>query len=265
VLETARILSQYQLQYTITYALWDEEEIGLIGSRHYAEQAAQTGEQIVGVINLDMIGWDGNNDGLMDIHTRNVGQSVALANFGDSLNTIYNLGLAPVIYNPGTTASDHSSFWNRGFSAILYSEAYYGNDFNPYYHSSSDRISRFNLTFFHNMSRLVSATMAALVGQYIPTVVDYETPVTSSFILQQNYPNPFNNSTQIEYSVQEPGEINLAIFNSLGEKIMTLKSGYHTTGNYKEVLQTNDFPSGIYYYVLSGNDIKLSRKMILIR
>ncbi len=265
VIEVARILSQYQLENTVAYALWDEEELGLIGSRNYAQQASASGEQIAGVINLDMIGWDGNNDGLMDIHTRNVGQSAALANFGDSLNTLYNLGLAPVIYNPGTTASDHASFWTEGFTAIGYSESYYGGDFNPYYHSSSDRISRFNLTYFHNISKLVSATMAALAGEYVPTLVDIEEQVALSYDLKQNYPNPFNNSTRIEYTVQSPAEIELAVYNSLGEKMLTLKQGYHTPGNYHVLLNADQFPSGIYYYVLSGKDMTLSRKMILIR
>ena len=39
VLEAARILSNYQLDYTLIYALWDEEEIGLYGSAYYANQA----------------------------------------------------------------------------------------------------------------------------------------------------------------------------------------------------------------------------------
>ena len=55
VLEAARILHNYQFQYTIVYALWDEEEQGLIGSAYYANQAFAAGDSILGVINLDMI------------------------------------------------------------------------------------------------------------------------------------------------------------------------------------------------------------------
>ena len=40
VLEAARILSKYKTDYTIIYALWDNEEIGLRGSAYYAQQAS---------------------------------------------------------------------------------------------------------------------------------------------------------------------------------------------------------------------------------
>ncbi|MBU1298461.1 MAG: M20/M25/M40 family metallo-hydrolase [Bacteroidetes bacterium] len=69
VLEAARILSNYQFDYTIIYALWDEEEYGGIGSRYFAASANSNNMDIQGVLNFEMGGWDSNNDGLMDIHT----------------------------------------------------------------------------------------------------------------------------------------------------------------------------------------------------
>ena len=72
VIEAARIFSQYDFPFTIIYALWDEEEQGLIGSEYYATQAANAGDSILGVINLDMIGYDGNGDGNADVHNSSV-------------------------------------------------------------------------------------------------------------------------------------------------------------------------------------------------
>jgi hypothetical protein len=268
VLEAARILSQYNLGYTLIYALWDEEEQGLIGSHFYATQAAASHQQILGVLNLDMLGWDGNNDGLMDIHTRNVAQSIILADLADSLNTVYSLGLNPVIYNPGTTASDHASFWNQGYSAILCSEAYYGSDFNPYYHSSNDRLFRFNQTYFHSMARLTSAIISTLVDVIvIPLVyVEKDEFLPQSFILAQNYPNPFNSSTTIEYTLPTAREIDLSLYNMLGEKVSTLSHGFEEAGTHSVNLNSDDFSSGIYLYVLrDGANIRLSRKMIILK
>ncbi len=51
VMEAARILHNYEFPYTIVYALWDQEEIGLIGSSYYAQQAASNNDQILGVLN----------------------------------------------------------------------------------------------------------------------------------------------------------------------------------------------------------------------
>ncbi len=80
VIEAARILSKYDFKYTLIYALWDEEEIGLVGSNYYASQASSNQDEIQGVLNMDMLAWDGNNDGLLDIHTQNAGNSNDIAN-----------------------------------------------------------------------------------------------------------------------------------------------------------------------------------------
>jgi len=163
VLEAARILSQYDFKYTLIYAFWDEEEIGHIGSHYYASQARAENTDIQGVLNMDMLGWDSDEDRLFDIHTRNIASSNSIGNLLIIINSLYNLTLSPVIYNPGTWQSDHSSFWDYNYSAVLLIEAYYGGDLNPYYHSSSDRIDKFDLTYFHSLSKLSIGTISSLV------------------------------------------------------------------------------------------------------
>ena len=147
VLESARLLSNYQSNYNIIYAFWDDEESGLQGSKHYANQARQNNKNIIGVLNLEMFGWDSDNYNLIDIHTDNIANSVYLASLLDSINTIYEIGLLTKIYNPGATA-DQASFWANNYSAVVFSEAYWGGDFNPYYHTDEDRIDKFNFEYF---------------------------------------------------------------------------------------------------------------------
>ncbi len=160
VIEAARILSNYSFPYTIVYALWDEEEQGLVGSKYYATQAANAGDSILGVINLDMIAYDGNNDGKFDIHTRSVGSSLQLKDEILDVNATYNIGLTSIIKNPGSTYSDHSSFWNKGYGAILLIED--NNDFHPYYHTVNDKIQFFNVPYFANLSKLAIGTFAKI-------------------------------------------------------------------------------------------------------
>ncbi len=164
VLEAARIFSQYQSDYTIIYALWDEEEQGLVGSAYYALQAYNSGDSIKGVINMDMIAWDSNNDNVAEIHTSSVANSIQLKNQMVSVNTDYNLGANLSIINPGTGASDHASFWNRGYGAILLIENYYGGDFNAYYHTINDLLQHFNLNYYLKLSRLTLGTAATLAN-----------------------------------------------------------------------------------------------------
>lgn len=162
VLEAARIFTQYNSDYTIIYALWDEEEQGLLGSSYYAQQAANAGDSIVGVINMDMIAYDSDNDSVGEIHIRNYGNSNSLKDIMVQVNTTYNIGVTPSIINPGTTASDQASFWNNGYGALLLIEEYYGGDFNAYYHSVNDLITHFNQPYYQKMSRLSLGTVATL-------------------------------------------------------------------------------------------------------
>jgi hypothetical protein len=160
VLEAARILSQFLAEYTIVYALWDEEEQGLVGSYYYAQQAYANGDSIMGVVNMDMIAWDSNNSSIADLHTRSVGTSLALKDKMVEVNNLYNLGLTLDIKNPGSTYSDHASFWQFNYGAILLIED--GSDFNNYYHTVNDLIIHFNQPYFLKMSKTSIGTIAAL-------------------------------------------------------------------------------------------------------
>ena len=266
VLETARILSQIQTPYTIIYALWDEEEIGLVGSAYYAQQAAQAGENIIAVVNLEMLGWDSNNDGLMDIHTGPVANSIQLANLVDDLQNIYTLGLSPVIYNPGTPFSDHRSFWDQGYTAIVFSQAfYYGIDLNPYYHTSNDRIIHFNMDYFYAMAKLAVASVAHLAHfNMVLDITPDQPPIPEDLLLAQNYPNPFNPTTTIVFDLPSSGYTSLAIYNILGENVATLVASQLAAGKHQYVWNASSLPSGLYFYrLVAGKSVQV-RKMILI-
>ena len=265
VLEAARILSNYQLDYTLIYALWDEEEIGLFGSSYYASHAFSNNDNILGVLDLEMSGWDSDDDGLLDIHTNNIANSVSLANLVFNIVSLYSLPLAPVIYNPGTTASDHSSFWNKGYSAIVFSEAYYGGDFNPYYHTSGDRIDKFNLPYFHEMVKLGVGSISSLVDVNPPVSVEDEKlniPLTFNI---QNYPNPFNNSTIIRYELPDDEYIIVNVFNSIGEKVGELVNDFQEAGYYEIPFKADNLPSGVYIVTLTSSATMINSKMILLK
>jgi hypothetical protein len=161
VIEAARIFSNYSFPFTIIYALWDEEEQGLVGSAYYANQAANAGDSIIAVLNMDMIAWDSNNDSVAEIHVRPIANSMMLKDKMVEVNSTYNIGVNLNIINPGLTASDHASFWTKGYSAILLIEQYYG-DFNAYYHTVNDKLQYFNLPYFHKLSKLTIGTLATL-------------------------------------------------------------------------------------------------------
>ncbi|MCS6844059.1 MAG: M20/M25/M40 family metallo-hydrolase [Caldilineales bacterium] len=160
----ADILSQYQWDCTLRFVFWTGEEQGLIGSDAYARRASQRNENILGVINLDMIGW--NTPGSppdIDLHANaNLPATLDLADLFADVIAAYGLDLIPQIVPDGTGASDHASFWSRGYTAILGIEDYRGspNDFNPYYHTSNDQLSRLDMAYFTDFVRAAVAATA---------------------------------------------------------------------------------------------------------
>lgn len=191
VLEIARILSEQCLENTIIYALWDEEEIGLRGSAHYADIAAANGDNILGVLNMDMIGYDGNNPGTpgdnnFDIDYRNIAGSAAMKDDIVLVSNTYSFDLNVVEVNPGTTFSDHASFWFAGngttdaFSAVLVGENWENNDETPFYHTSEDRASTLDFQYFNEIVKLVTAYMATKGGL---VAVDNTVTVTATSLM----------------------------------------------------------------------------------
>lgn len=163
VLEAARILSRHPFAHTLRFIHFAGEEQGLIGSAHYAAQAAQRGDVIVGVINLDMIAYESlpPNDHIVEIHAGTNPASIALADALISSIGRYGLLLRPEkIIQDATGRSDHASFWNYGYPAILCIEDF--QDFNPYYHSTNDTLSRLQTQMMVEFTRACIATLAKL-------------------------------------------------------------------------------------------------------
>jgi hypothetical protein len=68
-----------------------------------------------------------------------------------------------------------------------------------------------------------------------------------SGILSQNYPNPFNASTNIKYSVTTSGFVELRIFNTFGEEVVTLANQELSAGNYKVEWNAQNCLSGVFF------------------
>jgi len=263
VIEAARILTKYQTSYSILYALWDREEQGLLGSAAYSNLASALGDSILGVINLDMIAWDSNDDMIMDIHTSSTGNSLELSDTVRFVNTTYNIGLTPVVKNPGSTASDHASFWANNYGAILLIESF--ADFNLYYHKTSDLLSAFNNTFFYKMSKLAIGTLAVLADVQSPNGVVTSSQVPPDYILNQNYPNPFNPTTIIRYHLPTSSHVSLEVFDVLGRQVITLIDKTQSSGEYSVMWNASDCTNGVYICRFKAGNFYSTRKMILMK
>ena len=161
VMLAAKILNQYDFGCTLRFVNFGAEEYGLIGSKDYAQKAYCSGEDIQGVINLDMIAWNtpGSSPN-MDLHALSSipGSNQLAITFQDVVSE-YNLDLIPELADPVTTRSDHASFWRYEVPAILVSEDW--EDFNPHYHTSDDDLESLqDIDYFTSMIKASLGTLA---------------------------------------------------------------------------------------------------------
>jgi hypothetical protein len=89
--------------------------------------------------------------------------------------------------------------------------------------------------------------------------------IPAKFELSQNYPNPFNPTTIINYELQITNDVELTIYNVLGEKVKTLVSENQAVGSHSIEWDASDLASGIYYYELRTSDFRDVKKMVLMK
>ncbi len=120
-----------------------------------------------------------------------------------------------------TDISDSGNFYTQGFS-------YEGYGHKP----------------LEVVRSLLASELPVQVGKNSPTI-------PKRFILYQNYPNPFNNSTMINYQLPMSSEVELSIYNTLGQKVATLISEKQQAGSYRVEWDASKAASGVYLYRLS--------------
>ncbi|WP_299117731.1 M28 family peptidase [uncultured Winogradskyella sp.] len=252
VLEIARVLSQYETENTIVYALWDQEEIGLRGSNFYAEEASANGDNIVAVVNMDMMGYQNQiaNDNNFDIDLRNIGTSVQIKDDLLVLQPTYAPNLVPLVVNPGTPASDHKPFWDEGYGAVLVGESWQTGDQTPFYHSSNDRLSTIDMPYYHEMVKLVAAYTAtkAEIVRLLSTdsFTDNELKI---------FPNPVKSVLNIDTTLNT--DFDLEFFDVKGKLIKQVKTDVNTSS-----IDLSAFSSGVYFLEIKSNEKSRTFKFV---
>jgi hypothetical protein len=136
------------------------EEQGLWGSYTYSDIVAKENRALMGLIQVDMIGWCAKPGNRVDIHdevNRNGSHFIttalvrAVKRYGLNLNPVdtHNRALA--------NRSDQAGFLDHGYAAVLVSEEFSDDGFNPNYHSLGDRVRTLNLPFMVEVVRMIIA------------------------------------------------------------------------------------------------------------
>jgi hypothetical protein len=116
-----------------------------------------------------------------------------------------------------------------------------------------------------------AASFTLLVGTKEALAEDLAGVVPETFALDQNYPNPFNPSTAIPLALPVRSNVELKVYNILGQEVKTLHTGVLEAGRHVFVWDGANslghaVASGVYISRLTSSDgVHLGRKMMLIR
>ena len=157
-IEAARILANVDLDYTVKFACWTAEEIGLLGSWDYADKARARDEKIGLYINFDMIGNLDVSDPLRDI---GIGRNPASQVYADLMADMARqyTTLVPHQFN-AHGGSDHYPFMQNDYGIVYGAEG----DFSPHWHRYTDTIDNMDIPYMSEVVKMGLATLVTVAG-----------------------------------------------------------------------------------------------------
>ncbi len=113
----------------------------------------------------------------------------------------------------------------------------------------------------------ITLIYAEINGQSFGNPVSVRQPTVENidFRLYQNFPNPFNPSTTIQYELSVSADVQLSLYNFLGQKVKTIFEGFQTAGLHRIEFQARDLSSGVYIYEIKSGRLIEQKKLLLLR
>ena len=183
LMHVARQVRGMMLSRPIRFIAFNLEEENLLGSSAYVSFLKENRETIHGAIILECVGYASHQQ---DSQKTPPGLPISIPTTGDFIGVIGNersqaltgfvvqamkshLPTVPLVVPgngellPDTRRSDHTSFWEQGFPAVMLTDT--ANFRNPHYHQPTDTLDTLNLDFLASVAEGVTATAITLATQ----------------------------------------------------------------------------------------------------
>ena len=268
-LEAARVMKDFNFENTIRFIGFNAEEQGLIGSNAYATNARSQNDTILGVLNFDMIGYVASpgRDSMNTHYTTAVpGCSTFVCSFFQAIADTYTQLKIRRVRNTGTSgSSDHASFWQSGYVALLGIERVLC----PGYHTIGDTIGPSGVNNLAFATQVIKTGVAALAKLAVPIHVGIdELPDNGVRPFLSIYPNPAR-AFKIFFQNERDADIDLAVYNSAGQCVKELVSERYQKGFHAIPWQGDDgggrkLPVGVYFLRLETEEGTNARKLVVI-
>jgi len=122
---------------------------------------------------------------------------------------------------------------------------------------------------FSGEGDLVPVGVEGRDGWNQPVILSFENNLAENlpteFMLAQNYPNPFNPVTTINYDLAATVQVELLVYNSLGQQVATLVHDTQPAGRYSVSFDGSRLASGLYFYSIQAGEFNDLQKMLLVK
>ncbi|MEA3311111.1 MAG: M20/M25/M40 family metallo-hydrolase [candidate division WOR-3 bacterium] len=264
VLEAARIMGTHDWQHTLRFVLFSGEEVGLLGSETYVKDAVEAGDSMIAALNMDMIAYNNDDVPEMDIHCNRMDQ--ASQDMGEELAElmdVYDLNINPEIHiYDAVEASDHYWFWQYDIPAVLFIEDF--DDFNPFFHTTNDRLGKLDTAYMAEAVRLSVAWAASEAG-----LLPEEPGIEERIVDSQNFVSFRLSADVIRHGawleIRSPHAITPAIYDASGRQVKVLQTVRSSAEPVRITLDVSELPGGVYWIAVSGKDSFVSERFVLVR
>ncbi len=203
--------------------------------------------------------WDVNNDGVVDVQ---------------DLLLVANSFEADTLEYPKVDVNKDGSV---DIIDLLFVASHLGESSNP----AAPKSISMPLQHVDRIEQLLRAARLADDGTNLfrqgianlEVLIDSAAPVKT--VLLPNYPNPFNPETWIPYDLAQATDVSITIYNLKGESVKRLKLGFQAAGTYRTQARAaywdgcntvgEPVASGVYFYTLQTDQVRVSRKMVIAK
>ncbi|HKI44562.1 MAG TPA: T9SS type A sorting domain-containing protein [Balneolales bacterium] len=103
------------------------------------------------------------------------------------------------------------------------------------------------------------------LAQQVTSIESGRGQLPTGFSLEQNYPNPFNPTTTIRFKLPQASNVQLTVYNVLGQKVAVLVNNHLSAGTHLVQFNAKALASGLYFYQLKAGNFVMNKKMMLIK
>ena len=165
VLAAAYALSQFEFEHTIKLIGFSGEEVGLLGSHAYAQEAYHHNDDIIVALNADMIGHATTKEGGNNMALTYTEDAQYIYNIAQNLKDTHHINIQ---LNPGQINrdsrgwSDYHSFLEYGYETI----GFWGGEHDPYMHTPLDDLNNVNFTYLVKTTKIIVSLLAYLADAH---------------------------------------------------------------------------------------------------